>query len=40
VSCYQPDAKQGACGICDACRIRKAGFAAAGVADSTRYTRA
>lgn len=39
VSCYQPDAKQGACGVCDACRIRKAGFEAAGVADSTRYTR-
>ncbi len=37
VSCYQPDAGGRACGICDACRIRKAGFAAAGVADRTRY---
>ena len=39
VSCYQPDAAGGACGLCDACRIRKAGFEAAGLADSTRYTR-
>jgi 7-cyano-7-deazaguanine synthase len=39
VSCYQPDAGGGACGLCDACRIRKAGFEAAGAADSTRYTR-
>ena len=38
VSCYQPDAGGGACGLCDACRIRKAGFEAAGAADSTRYT--
>jgi 7-cyano-7-deazaguanine synthase len=38
VSCYQPDAGGGACGLCDACRIRKAGFKAAGAADSTRYT--
>ena len=39
VSCYQPDAQGRACGECDACRIRKAGFEAAGAADSTRYTR-
>ena len=39
VSCYQPDAEGRACGLCDACRIRKAGFAAARTADSTRYTR-
>jgi len=39
VSCYQPDAEGRACGVCDACRIRKAGFEAAGTADSTRYTR-
>jgi 7-cyano-7-deazaguanine synthase len=39
VSCYQPDSKERACGVCDACRIRKAGFDAAGVPDSTRYTR-
>jgi len=38
VSCYQPDAAGGACGNCDACRIRKAGFAAAAVPDRTRYT--
>ena len=37
VTCYQPDADGRACGECDACRIRKAGFAAAGVPDSTRY---
>ena len=37
VSCYQPDAEGRACGVCDACRIRKAGFEAAGTADSTRY---
>jgi len=40
VSCYQPDAEGRACGVCDACRIRKAGFQAAGAADLTRYTRA
>ncbi|MBC7803839.1 MAG: 7-cyano-7-deazaguanine synthase QueC [Candidatus Parcubacteria bacterium] len=40
VSCYQPDASGRACGLCDACRIRKAGFEAAGTKDSTRYTRA
>ena len=38
VSCYQPDDGGGACGVCDACRIRKAGFEAAAVPDSTRYT--
>ena len=37
VTCYQPDGGGRACGACDACRIRKAGFAAAGVPDSTRY---
>lgn len=37
VTCYQPDAGGRACGACDACRIRKAGFQAAGVADPTRY---
>ena len=40
VSCYQPDAAGRACGACDACRIRRAGFEAAAVADSTRYTSA
>lgn len=37
VSCYQADADGRACGRCDACRIRRAGFAAAGVVDVTRY---
>jgi 7-cyano-7-deazaguanine synthase len=37
VTCYQPDPAGRACGVCDACRIRKAGFAAAGAADTTRY---
>ena len=37
VTCYQPDAEGRACGVCDACRIRKAGIADAGVADTTRY---
>jgi 7-cyano-7-deazaguanine synthase len=38
VSCYQPDAAGRACGVCDACRLRRAGFEAAAVTDSTRYT--
>ena len=37
VSCYQADAEGRACGHCDACRLRAEGFAAAGVADPTRY---
>ncbi len=37
VSCYQADATGAACGVCDACRLRRAGFEAAGVADPTRY---
>ncbi len=37
VSCYQADAEGRACGACDACRLRRAGFAAAGIADPTRY---
>ncbi|SFE13726.1 7-cyano-7-deazaguanine synthase QueC [Nitrosomonas sp. Nm166] len=37
ISCYQADELGRACGICDSCRIRHAGFAAAGVADPTRY---
>ena len=37
VSCYQADADGRACGRCDACRLRRAGFAAAGIADPTRY---
>jgi 7-cyano-7-deazaguanine synthase len=37
VSCYQADDEGRACGVCDSCRIRAAGFEAAGVADPTRY---
>jgi len=37
VSCYQAGADGSACGHCDACRLRRAGFAAAGVADPTTY---
>ena len=37
VSCYQADSAGRACGRCDSCRIRRDGFAAAGVADPTRY---
>lgn len=37
VSCYQADDKGRACGVCDSCRIRRNGFAAAGLIDPTRY---
>jgi len=37
VTCYQPDPEGRACGVCDACRIRKAGFVDAGIEDTTRY---
>lgn len=37
VSCYQASASGEACGVCDSCRLRKQGFAQAGVADPTRY---
>ncbi|MBS1226827.1 MAG: queC [Proteobacteria bacterium] len=37
VSCYQADEKGHACGVCDSCRLRREGFAAAGVADPTPY---
>jgi 7-cyano-7-deazaguanine synthase len=37
VSCYQADAEGRACGVCDSCRFRAAGFAQAGVSDPTRY---
>jgi len=39
VSCYQADAEARACGVCDSCRLRRAGFEAAGVPDPTRYVR-
>lgn len=37
VSCYQADEAGRACGNCDACRLRRSGFEAAGIADPTRY---
>ena len=37
VSCYQADDQGRACGRCDACRLRAAGFDEAGIADPTRY---
>jgi 7-cyano-7-deazaguanine synthase len=37
VSCYQADAEGRACGRCDSCRLRREGFAAAGLPDPTRY---
>jgi 7-cyano-7-deazaguanine synthase len=40
VSCYQADDAGRACGHCDACRLRRAGFAAAGIADPTLYRNA
>jgi 7-cyano-7-deazaguanine synthase len=38
-SCYDPGDDGGACGRCDSCRLRREGFAAAGVPDPTRYSR-
>ena len=37
VSCYQAAPDGAACGLCDSCRLRREGFAAAGVTDPTRY---
>jgi len=37
VSCYQADVDGKACGRCDACRLRAAGFDSAGQIDPTRY---
>ncbi|MEI6709017.1 MAG: 7-cyano-7-deazaguanine synthase QueC [Methylococcales bacterium] len=37
VSCYSADTQGRACGECDACRLRKAGFIEAGISDNTRY---
>jgi 7-cyano-7-deazaguanine synthase len=37
ISCYQPDEDGRACGRCDSCRLRRAGFSAAAVADPTVY---
>ena len=40
VSCYQADETGLACGSCDACRLRRAGFEAAGLPDPTGYRQA
>lgn len=40
VSCYQADNFGRACGACDSCRLRREGFAAAGVHDPTNYSAA
>jgi 7-cyano-7-deazaguanine synthase len=37
-SCYDPAADGGACGHCDSCLLRKAGFETAGIADPTIYS--
>jgi len=37
VSCYQANEHLQACGRCDSCRLRREGFAAAGMADPTLY---
>ena len=36
-SCYDPDAKGRACGLCDSCRLRRKGFADAGLTDPLEY---
>lgn len=36
-SCYDPAADGAACGHCDACLLRRRGFAEAGIPDPTRY---
>lgn len=36
-SCYDPDPDGRACGRCDACLLRRRGFADAGVSDPTQY---
>ena len=37
VTCYKANDAGEACGVCDACRLRAAGFADAGVSDPTHY---
>ena len=36
-SCYDPDSKGRACGLCDSCRLRRKGFADAGLTDPLEY---
>jgi 7-cyano-7-deazaguanine synthase len=37
ISCYDADSEGRACGQCDSCQLRAAGFAEAGISDPTRY---
>jgi len=37
VSCYDPDDAGRACGVCDSCRLRRRGFAEAGLPDPAVY---
>ncbi|MCK5872055.1 MAG: 7-cyano-7-deazaguanine synthase QueC [Methylococcales bacterium] len=37
ISCYSADSEGKACGVCDACRLRKIGFEQANITDPTRY---
>ncbi len=39
-SCYDPQPDSSACGACDSCRLRRAGFRDAGLIDPTRYAAA
>ena len=36
-SCYDPQQDGRACGLCDSCRLRREGFAKAGIGDTTSY---
>jgi 7-cyano-7-deazaguanine synthase len=36
-SCYDPPAAGLSCGRCDSCRLRRAGFEAAGATDPAHY---
>ena len=36
-SCYDPDAEDRACGLCEACILRRQGFAESGIDDPTNY---